>query len=92
MTPTNDRRRCSWPRCNWRGAESEVLRAKSPFDGSDISGCPKCKSINTIHISCDELGCYDFGTIGSPDPAGGPYRVTCWEHSHIAKQRKEHAR
>lgn len=87
----HDRRRCMSARCSWRGPESQVLRAKSPFDCSDICGCPECKGIDTIRVCCDEPGCFDFGTIGLPSTDGGPYRVTCWQHSRWAKERKERA-
>jgi hypothetical protein len=71
--------KCSAHRCDWRGQDDELLKAQNPFDADDIViGCPKCKSIDSIVCVCDEDGCWDPGTCGTPTPDG--YRNTCWKH------------
>lgn len=65
--------------CTWRGLSSERLVARSPFDARDIVfGCPACKEVNCFHIACDEDGCWDPGTCGTPTKTG--YRTTCSCH------------
>lgn len=70
---------CGEYRCNWRGTDAEVLHAPNPFDPEDeISGCPKCKEINSIYRACDEPGCWDRVSCGTTTPNG--YRQTCGKH------------
>ncbi len=65
--------------CSWCGTSADVLRSTSPFDQKEeLWGCPKCKSVNTLYLVCDEQGCCEYSTIGTPTPAG--YRTTCAEH------------
>lgn len=65
--------------CDWRGLESAILCASNPFDAEDtIQGCPKCKSVNTMRTTCDEDGCWEPDTMGTPTENG--YRRTCWKH------------
>jgi hypothetical protein len=72
--------KCSERRCNWRGQDDELLRGKNPFDADDIViGCPECKRIDSIVCVCDEDGCWDKVTCGTPTPDG--YRNTCGKHS-----------
>lgn len=62
---------------------TKVLSAPNPFDNSDtITGCPSCKSVNTLRSTCDELGCWEPDTIGTPILHGQSegYRRTCWKH------------
>lgn len=65
--------------CGWKGSGEEVLEAANPFDANDtISGCPKCKSAQTMRTTCDEPGCWEPDTCGTPTPNG--YRRTCGKH------------
>lgn len=66
--------------CNWNGPEEDVLRAPNPFseDVDTIMGCPDCRDVNTLRLACDEPGCCDFVTCGTPAPNG--YRRTCSDH------------
>ena len=71
---------CDERRCGWRGETHEVLQATSPFDERDIlDGCPQCKAVNTIYVACDEEGCWDTVSCGTPTPDG--YRSTCSKHA-----------
>ena len=71
--------KCSERHCNWKGLEGDLLEAQNPFDPFDtLIGCPECKSINTIYPVCDEEGCWDAVTCGTPTPEG--YRSTCGNH------------
>jgi len=55
------------------------LSAPNPFDPKDmLTGCPFCKSVNMGTWVCDEPGCSEPCTMGTPTPAG--YRITCWKH------------
>lgn len=65
--------------CNHRMTGNAVLTAPSPFDPQDrICGCPRCFAVNEIRGTCDEPGCWEQDTMGTPTPAG--YRRTCWQH------------
>jgi hypothetical protein len=67
--------------CHWIGTSSQMLFAPNPFtgDSSDtIIGCPNCKAIDPMRQVCDEPGCKDKVTMGSPTPDG--YRSTCYAH------------
>lgn len=65
--------------CDWHDYGRSYLSAKNPFDASEeISGCPKCKSINTIVDVCEFDGCWRAASCGTPTPEG--YRRTCGKH------------
>lgn len=66
--------------CSEIVSEGAVLRAPSPFDATDILiGCPKCKSVDSFELLCDEPGCNNTVVCGWPSPQG--YRRTCHQHS-----------
>lgn len=66
--------------CAWIGTAAQILHAPSPFDADDIlDGCPQCKSVNTLHALCDEPGCTEPVSCGTPTKDG--YRQTCGEHA-----------
>ena len=69
--------------CGWRGKREELLSGFSPFEEATVYGCPKCKAIDSTRAGCDEPGCLDFGTCGTP--TDGKYRWTC--HRHIPEPR-----
>ena len=70
---------CTERRCDWRGNVDGVLRAPDPFNpGVDIIGCPDCKAHSSIHMACDEPGCWSVADCGTPTSDG--YRETCGEH------------
>jgi len=65
--------------CGWKGYTYEILTASNPFDPIDrIIGCPTCKSVETLRTTCDEPGCWEQDTMGTPTKNG--YRRTCWKH------------
>ena len=65
--------------CNWIGDEEEILTAKNPFEETEtITGCPKCKSVDSLRIACDEPGCVEFSSCGTLTKEG--YRNTCYKH------------
>lgn len=69
---------CSKHRCDWTGDSNTCLRAADPFnDGSDLLACPFCRE-QTLVTCCDEPGCYEPDTCGTPTPNG--YRRTCGKH------------
>jgi len=71
--------------CDWRGTYNKALIAKNPFDPLDeLTGCPNCKSVNRLRGTCDEPGCWEPATIGTPVKGG--YRRTCWQHSPITPE------
>lgn len=70
---------CTERRCGWRGLEGDVLQAANPFDVDDqINGCPKCHSVDSIVVACDEPDCWQQSTCGTPVTGG--YRQTCGKH------------
>ena len=73
---------CGDRRCGWTGTSDDVLKAANPFDPDDVIwGCPKCKEVNGLYLACDEPGCWELVSVGTPTPSG--YRSTC--HDHIPK-------
>jgi hypothetical protein len=72
--------KCGNYRCNWIGDSSETLKAPNPFNPNDeLSACPKCKEMGVIQPACDEPGCGQFASFGTPTPSG--YRWVCHEHA-----------
>lgn len=77
MTPEKDKVICRT--CEWRGRQSEMLQAPSPFDAEDaLLGCPQCKEVNCLYPACDEPECWQVVCCGTPSHDG--YRATCSKH------------
>ena len=71
--------------CGWIGNEDEVLVSPNPFDPADqVCGCPKCQSVQSMQLVCDEPGCAELATCGFP--VGDGYRHTCGKHSKWSKE------
>ena len=64
--------------CGWVGDNSALLRAPDPFGDGEVTACPKCKQIDQCVGACDEPGCEEFATCGTPTESG--YRTTCHWH------------
>lgn len=65
--------------CKWVGSLEDLLTAPNPFDSGDvIYGCPKCKSVDCFVVACDEKGCWEPRTCGTPTAT--VYRQTCGKH------------
>jgi hypothetical protein len=65
--------------CGWRGERSAALSAPNPFDPKyNIEGCPFCKDVECLVQVCDEPGCWEETTCGTPIHGG--YRRTCGNH------------
>lgn len=63
------------------------LIAENPFNSEEaIYGCPTCKSIDSFRMACDEPGCWDLVSCGTPSAAG--YRHTCRKHQPHEKAKK----
>lgn len=72
-----ERWRCD--ECYHIALNSEWLEARSPFDPDDhLSGCPACKATNAAERLCDEPGCKQLATCGTPFPGG--YKMHCHVH------------
>lgn len=70
---------CSTKRCGWVGTVEKMLTAKNPFDDAkQIVGCPTCREVDTFYEVCDEAGCMQEATCGTPVAVG--YRRTCGQH------------
>ena len=70
---------CTERRCGWRGHANELLESPSPFDSHEILyGCPRCRTVGSCVVACEEEGCAKEATCGWPHKDG--YRVTCSEH------------
>ena len=64
--------------CGWHGDTGTVLRAPDPFNaGNELIACAECRE-QTMRRCCDEPGCWEQATCGTPTPAG--YRLTCGKH------------
>lgn len=58
----------------------EQLTDPNPFEEKEVvEGCPACRQVDTVEILCDEPGCLELASCGTPTPGG--YRWTCYEHS-----------
>lgn len=58
----------------------EILTAPNPFSSVGVvTGCPLCKDVTTFTIVCDQMGCREPYSCGTPTPAG--YRMTCGKHA-----------
>jgi hypothetical protein len=69
--------------CDARVRMGEVLSAVHPFDpGEHVIGCPRCKEQQSFRTCCDEPGCWEEDTMGTPATFGSPrgYRRTCYKH------------
>lgn len=65
--------------CNWQGKDKDMLSGTNPFDNTEeIFGCPECKSIDSLFCVCDEPGCWEIVSCGTPTEEG--YRSTCNTH------------
>jgi hypothetical protein len=77
-----DKMRCEDRRCDWCGHGIDIFNmpvAPHPFiSGHSVTGCPGCREIDTMRIVCDEPGCWEFVTCGTPE--GDDYRRTCDKH------------
>ena len=74
--------------CDTITDEDKILIADSPFDPANIiTGCPVCRSVNSLQAACDEYGCKKLATCGFPTAEG--YRVTCGEHMRKYKEKTE---
>lgn len=74
--------------CEWKGKDEDLLRAPllrapNPFseDGDTMFGCPQCREPNTMIVACDEVGCWEQVSCGTPTPTG--YRSTCYRHKPL---------
>lgn len=66
--------------CSCRMNHSELLTATNPFDpDQEIHGCPACKCVDCFSVACDEPGCWEAVSCGTP-VLGGGYRHTCGRH------------
>ena len=74
--------KCVSSGCDWKGYSTDLLSAENPFNADNtIYGCPYCKSVNSEMVACDEWGCWEQASCGTPMPDG--YRTTCHEHKPI---------
>jgi hypothetical protein len=68
--------------CYWHGLQNDLLIADHPFlFGRTVFGCPKCSEISDFPLACDEPGCWQEVTCGTPTPTG--YRQTCYQHKPV---------
>lgn len=81
MKLETNKRRCYG--CGKQSTSEQLLHAPNPFDPEqELSGCPHCYGIDRMQMICDEPGCQNLGTCGTPTTGGG-YRWTC--HFHVPK-------
>jgi hypothetical protein len=76
--------KCVCTDCGWRGTWETTLSAPNPFDTEDkLTGCPDCKSPETMRTACYADECWQDGSCGSVYP-DGVYRWSCFKHSNLA--------
>lgn len=65
--------------CGWHGTWSDVLQSPNPFDPDDmLTGCPKCRQVESLGAACFAEGCGREATCGTPTQDG--YKWSCAEH------------
>ena len=76
----NDKTKINCRECDWQGdSKTPALLAANPFDPADlVTGCPQCRSVNSLEACCDAPGCREPVSCGTPTPDG--YRSTCGNH------------
>ena len=81
--PEKEKLKCENWRCGWTGTEDEKLIAPNPFDPENdiLIGCPVCLDVNCLGVCCDEPGCWELVSTGTPTPEG--YRSTCYKHRPV---------
>ena len=86
MERRNQKLKCMELKCTWHGLQERLLIASNPFNkNEEIYGCPKCQSINSLALACDEPGCWQSVTCGTPTEDG--YRNTCGKHApHVERE------
>ncbi len=68
------------PECYAKVHADHILTAPNPWlDGDTIHGCPECKSPVQFREVCDEPGCWNEASCGTPTPNG--YRRICGQHT-----------
>ena len=77
-----DRRfRCT--ECDWTGPWDKFDQVTDPHPKGTVASmwlvCPKCRTPENNEVMCDEPGCEQRGSCGTPDNMGG-YVWTCYEH------------
>ena len=69
--------------CQWQGQNDSLLVADNPFlKGDTISACPDCLSIQTTEVCCEEPGCWDLATCGTPFGVR-QYKSHCYNHPPV---------
>jgi len=69
--------------CDWHGDLEEVDHVYDPKPRPGIAAdcwqvCPQCRTPEHIGVVCDESGCEQEATCGTPTPSG--YRQVCGFH------------
>lgn len=83
-TPTT-KIRCS--ECGWTGPADDRLIAVNPWREAEmIEGCPVCREPVEFQRLCDEPGCTQDATCGTPSPEG--YRRCCGEHYQATQEKR----
>jgi hypothetical protein len=58
-----------------------LLSAENPFEiGDTISGCPHCRSVESLEGACQIGDCKRPASGGHPGGHGFRYIWTCWKH------------
>ena len=72
--------------CDWTGTYDKVDHVKDPKSDNVWSVCPQCRTPENVFRACDETGCWQPVSCGTPTETG--YRSTCGIHAPWAKKPK----
>ena len=64
--------------CGWQGHMEEVDQIKDPKSEMLWCVCPQCRVPEHLLSVCDEDGCWELRSCGTPTEDG--YRSTCAKH------------
>jgi len=64
--------------CHWKGLIDKIDMVKDPKSDMVWQVCPNCRIPENLITVCDEKGCWDGITCGTPTKDG--YRSTCSKH------------
>lgn len=68
--------------CGHVCASGDILSAPHPFrPEEELSGCPSCRSAESMIGACSSEGCPNEADMGCPNMFGFRYVWLCWDHS-----------
>ena len=71
--------KCQCTACQWVGMSGALDNVKDPRGPDEWRVCPQCRTPENLAMVCDEPGCAERVSCGTPTQQG--YRSTCHKHA-----------